>query len=80
MKLYILSTGEYSDWTMLGVYSSREKAEAEKAFFEAPYPVNWDDEPQTSKANDIWEVELDRRVPVEWLYGHPWSKAVENKP
>lgn len=71
-KVYLLSTGDYSDYTVLGVYSSREKAEAEKAFFERPYEVSWM-EGMKQDAAEVKEFELDRRILVEWLYEHPWN-------
>lgn len=41
-KVYLLSDGEYSDWTILGVYSTLERAEAEKAAIEREgIPLGW---------------------------------------
>ena len=74
MKVYVLSFGDYSDWTILGIYSSREKAEAEKAEFEKPRKVWWDDELVAEGANPVQEHVLDERKVCEWLCDHPWSK------
>jgi hypothetical protein len=58
ITVYVLSTGEYSDWTILGIYSTREKAEKAKAHFERPRTVDWQNEPFSSRANPIFEVVL----------------------
>lgn len=57
MKIYILSAHEYSDWTMLGIYSSRELADAAKEEYERSY-----DPPSEGRANDIQVVELDPKI------------------
>lgn len=73
MKVYVLSSGNYSDWTIFGIYSSREKAETEKAEFEKLRKVDWQDELFSTKANPIEEFTLDERILCDWLYDHPWS-------
>lgn len=35
MKVYIVSTGSYSDWMILGIYSTQEKAEKARADYNA---------------------------------------------
>ncbi len=58
-RVYLLSAHEYSDWTLLGVYSTREKAEAAKAEYERPHAVEWKDKPHRYIANPIQEYVLD---------------------
>lgn len=64
MTVYILSTGSHSDWTILGIYSSRERAEADKAVFERVRLSDYGDgvtDETRFRANDIREIELDDR-------------------
>lgn len=64
MTVYILSTGSHSDWTILGVYSTRERAEADKARFERVRHFDYGDgvtDETRFAANPIREIELDER-------------------
>lgn len=75
MKIYILSAHEYSDWTLLGIYSTREKAESDKAHYERPRKVDWQDEPFHERANDIQEFTLDERCKLDEYRGDGWNTS-----
>jgi hypothetical protein len=65
MKVYLVSTGEYSDYTILGLFSTREKADAfitelAKGRFQQP--------------NDVEEYDLDARVGQ--AYGPTWLARI----
>ncbi len=59
MTVYLLSAHEYSDWTILGIYSTREKAEAAKAHYERPRTNKWNGTLYYCSANDIETWTLD---------------------
>ena len=42
MKVYLVSDGEYSDYTILGIYSTQEKAEEACVQYDAKYIEEWD--------------------------------------
>lgn len=70
MLVYMLSAHEYSDWTILGVFSTREKAEAAKAEYERPYTPDWDNEPHHKTANGIQAIEVDTRMGHDFEWEH----------
>lgn len=78
MIVYLLSSGDYSDYTILGIYSSRAKAEREKALYEEPRKVPWSDVLVAEEANDIDEIELDARIPCHFLGDHPWARKTND--
>lgn len=57
MKVYLVSKGEYSDWQIVGVFSTLEKAEAFLVAAKGANPdkQKWDH----SKYNDVEEWEVD---------------------
>jgi hypothetical protein len=65
MKVYIVSTGEYSDWSIQGIFSTREKAEE---FMRVVPAGGYDNE-----YNDIQEHELDPIIPHGKEHKYPYE-------
>ena len=42
MTVYLVSDGEYSDYSILGIYSTKEKAEEALALYAAKYIEEWE--------------------------------------
>lgn len=73
MKVYVVTTGEYSDYTIRGIFSTKEGAEKAIAAMEV-YPPAY-----CSSVNPIEEYELDEYKPFEkslTLYYNPKSGDV----
>jgi len=55
MKVYVLTAGDYSDYHIVGVFSTKEKAQEFKKLF----PAEWNDEYYDDDYDGIKEYDLD---------------------
>jgi len=62
-KIFVVTSGQYSDYGIAGIYSSKEKAEEAKKLFNADNGIaEWelDAVPKHEKGTYYWSVEMDK--------------------
>ena len=67
-KVYMVTDGSYSDYMVLGIYSTKAKAEKAKVLFNADNEIDTIDldvVPKTSRGMLKWVVEMDRNGNVK---------------
>ena len=67
-KVYMVTDGSYSDYRVLGIYSTKAKAEKAKVLFNADNdvdPVELDATPEVPPGMLKWVVEMDRNGNVK---------------
>lgn len=75
MTVFVVTSGEYSDYGIVAVFSTREKADAAKAEMERYSKAYWDREPDDDE--DTWGGETYDHVQVEAYEVDPPPRRVK---